>query len=221
MRTGTNREIYLDSLGNSQAVMIPVNFAHSKRDIIRYLRSHFSKDEVKILSNELLGKKILIPSLVKSPKIVRKVIRFSENKKGAKKFDYIEFFGERDKKKNIAKDLDITFDIEMNLDHSQLTGMLITYNNPEKLERGGSVTYKKLLKEKHISNRCNFGITKTGSKILKLFEAEKYIISIEIYNSLLSVSIEALRKNLNRLITMGILERKRHGKYFSYKRVCW
>ena len=114
----------------------------------------------------------------------------------------------------------IIFDIEKMLDHTLMRNLLISYGSPEKLERSGSSGYKRLLKEKHISNICNFPLTKTCQKILRLFNDDsQFILSIDIYSKLPKNSIGSIRKNLNNLISIGILSRTQAGKYWAYQRI--
>lgn len=260
MRKGEFGEIYLQALDKLQEVMIPRQFTHTKRDVTRYLRTHFSKSDVKKLSLEMLGKKSTAEFSKKS-KVAREVEHISDEKRKKllgkiktiatvlEDFQqnahcdtdfsaaevYAALFNSQIKLQSLdgyRKDLefaeytksletnDITFDIENNLDYSLMKNLLISYGNPERLERSGTATYKQLLKEKHISNKCTFPLTKTCQKILRLFNNDlEFILSLDIYSALTKNSIGSIRKNLNNLISMGILCREQAGKYWAYQRI--
>lgn len=261
MRKGKFGEVYLESLNLQQDVLLPKNFIHTKRDTIRYLQSHFSKEDVKILSRELLGRKSL-RTQQKEQKSRRIKVELPKNKREQllrqiKDLDFVledfaqtaqidDSFSIEDvytslfnstisfqsknqyKKDTLIKEYekylelnDIVFDTQISLDRLLMKSLLISYDNPERLERSGSITYKKLLKDKHLRNICNFSLPKTSQKILRLFKDDETILSIDIYDAYLTVSIEALRKNLNNLVLLKILTRHRVGKYWAYRRIEW
>lgn len=260
MRTGPAGEIYLQSLDRPQEVMIPQIFTRTKRDTVRYLRTHFSNEDMKKLSMELLHKKNMAAFSEKIKKI-RDIEQISDDKRKKLlskiktvntilddfaqngQYDtsfsdeeiYMALFNSQVKCHSLncyKKDVqfeeylyyletnNVTFDIEKYLEYSLMKNLLISYGDPTPLERSGSLTYKNLLKEKHISNKCNFSLTKTSQKILRLFNGDsQFILSLDIYSKLPKISIGAIRKNLNTLISMGILCRAQAGKYFAYRRI--
>lgn len=204
MKIGPNGEIYLQALNNLQEVMIPANSVHN---ILQYLQSHFSKKDVETLLAEIAGKKVL--------KREQKIPKKYHNGVKLLPKDKEEFLEKISFDKNLD---DPIFETELNLDHSQFSQLLILTGRPQVLEKGGSITYKKLLKEKGISNtRLNFPITKVSNQILKLFKGNEFLISTKIYGLLSNYSIVAIRENLKKLVKLKILRRFRKGKFWTYQ----
>lgn len=266
MKFGPVGEIYLESLGYPRDVLIPVDFAHTKKDITRYIRARFSHRNTKILLAELRGKKVLRKPIHTKKKRyahpISKVSTYTRNHllKHVKNLDFVlEDFANQtqfdssfseaetyltlfnspiqmrslqsvgqfkinDPLENYIEDLQMTevlFEAEMQYDSALHRSMLIAHGTPEKLERSGSVTYKKLLKNKKIPNREHSPLTKTDAKILRSFENGHYILGADLYSRFSDISMGAILKSLRKMVQLHILNRSFVGRYNIYRRVIW
>ena len=95
MKLGSVGEIYLESLAYPRDVLIPVDFAHTKKDIKRYISARFSHRNAKILLAELRGNKVLRqPTHAKKKRYahpISKVSKYTRNSllKQVKNLDFV------------------------------------------------------------------------------------------------------------------------------------
>lgn len=96
--------------------------------------------------------------------------------------------------------------------------MMKNYGNPTPIEAGGSLTYKQLLKSKHIQNKFKSPTTNLERLMLRRIKRNEYMFVSELSALLPNFSYSAINKSLRKLVAMKLLIEYSIKNYKVYKK---